>query len=244
MQLKDKKILVTGASSGIGRAIAIAAAQKGAKVIIAYHTNKKGAEETLEQISLFSEGHIIEVDVCNEESVANLFSIITTQHGALDMLVNNAGDAQPGDIFNSDVWKYQLDNILLSAVRTTQGFLKQESSAALRKILMIGSYYGTPYGGDGGYIAYSAAKAALHNFATTLAKVEGTVLVNTIAPGYTWTLAWEGTSEDDKKSLEQETVIKRFIEPDEIAAMAIALLENDAITGQVITVDGGLSLNT
>ena len=243
MQLKDKKIVVTGASSGIGRAIAIAAAQKGAQVIIAYHTNKKGAEETLEQVRLFFFFYIIEVDVCDEESVTNLFSTIAAQHGTLDILVNNAGDAQPGDIFNSDVWKYQLDNILLSAVRTTQSFLKQELSVALRKILMIGSYYGTPYGGDGGYMAYSAAKAALHNFASTLAKVDGTVLVNTIAPGYIWTPAWEGTSEDDKKALEQETIIKRFIEPEEIAAIAIAVLENDAITGQVITVDGGLSLN-
>ncbi len=242
MKLKDKVVLVTGSSSGIGQAIAAALAERGATVIITYHNHQAGAEETLRRVQEFSSGSIVQVDLTDPAQIKAMFAKIASEHGALDVLVNNAGDARPGDFFDNEIWKYQLDNILLSAVHTTQQFLKQNIGADRRKIIMIGSYFGTAFGGSTDYIAYSAAKAALHNLTATLAKIDSSVLVNAIAPGYTWTPAWEGTSDSDKRGCEGETVIKRFILPEEIAQMAVGLLENDAITGQVIAVDGGLSL--
>lgn len=235
-------MLVTGSSSGIGQAIAVAAAEKGATVIITCHNHKTGAEETLRAVEEVSKGYIFQVDLIKQEEIESMFGKIATDIGAIDILINNAGDARPGDFFDNEIWKYQLDNILLSAVHTSQHFLKQNSGADLRKIIMIGSYYGTAFGGSTDFIAYSAAKAALHNLTATLAKTDQGVLVNAIAPGYTWTPAWEGTPEAEKKNCENETVIKRFIRPEEIAHMTMSLLENDAITGQTIVVDGGLSL--
>ncbi len=75
-----------------------------------------------------------------------------------------------------------------------------------------------------------------------LAKIDGKILVNAIAPGYTWTPPWEVISEAEKKICEARTMINRYVTAEEIAQAAVGILENDAITGQIITVDGGLSL--
>ena len=106
----------------------------------------------------------------------------------------------------------------------------------------ITSYYGNTGGGNTEYFAYSVAKAALSSMTVALAKTNGKVLVNAIAPGYTWTPPWEGISEAEKKICESRTIINRCVAAEEIAHAVVGVLENDAITGQIITIDGGLSL--
>ncbi|TSA43836.1 SDR family oxidoreductase, partial [bacterium] len=140
------------------------------------------------------------------------------------------------------LWRDQFENIFFSALHVSQGFLKQNKESSLRKILNITSYYGNIGGGNTEFFAYSVAKAALSSLTVTLAKTDGKVLVNAIAPGYTWTPPWEGISEEEKKICESRTMINRFVTADEIAHATIGILENNAITGQIITVDGGLSL--
>ncbi|MCH7759181.1 SDR family oxidoreductase [Patescibacteria group bacterium] len=120
--------------------------------------------------------------------------------------------------------------------------LNQKKIKELRKILNITSYYGNIGDGNIELFAYSVAKAALSSMTVNLAKVDGKVLVNAIAPGYTWTPPWKGISESEKKIYESRTMINRYVTPEEIAHATIAVLENDAMTGQIITVDGGLSL--
>ena len=240
MNLKDKTILVTGASSGIGQAIAIAVAQKGATAVIAYRKNKEGAEHTLKEVEKYGVGHVVQADLSDQSQVESMFKHISEKIGSVDMLVNNAGHAQPSDFFDNEQWRNQFENIFFSALSVSQQFLEQVKSDAVQKILNITSIYGNLNTGNNEFIAYSAAKAALSSMTVMLAKRDSNILVNAIAPGYVWTPAWEGISE--KKLCESKTMIGRFITPEEIAHMAVAILENDALTGQVVTVDGGLSL--
>lgn len=242
MNLRDKKILITGASSGIGQAIAILCAQKGANILINYQKNLKGAKQTLKEVEKYSKGSIFQADLTDEKQIKKMFADISSKVGQIDILVNNAGDAQPGNFFDNERWEDQFENIFFSALHVSQNFLKQNEKSSLRKILNITSYYGNIGGGNTEYFAYSVAKAALSSMTVALAKTDGKVLVNAIAPGYTWTPPWEGISEAEKKICESRTMINRYVAAKEIAHAAVGVLENDAITGQIITVDGGLSL--
>jgi 3-oxoacyl-[acyl-carrier protein] reductase len=242
MDLKNKTILITGASSGIGQAIAVSCAQKGANVLINYRKNLKGAKQTLKEIEKYSNGFIFQADLTNEKQIKKMFAEISKKMSRIDILVNNAGDAQSGDFFDNKQWKDQFENIFFSALHVSQNFLKQNKKSPLRKILNITSYYGNIDSGNTEVFAYSVAKTALSSMTVNLAKVDGKVLVNAIAPGYTWTPAWEGISKAEKKIYESRTMINRYVTAEEIAHATIAILENDAITGQVITIDGGLSL--
>lgn len=238
MDLKDKTILVTGASSGIGQAIAIECSRKGARVFVHYRKNRKGAEQTLQEVEKHSSGVVVQADLTDEKQTEIMFVLV----GSVDILVNNAGEALPGDFFDTKQWRDQFESIFFSALRTSQLFLQQNKKSPLRKIVNITSYYGNLEGGNTEYFSYSVAKAALASMTVTLAKLDKKVLVNAVAPGYTWTPAWEGISKKDKELCESRTIIDRFVMPEEIAHAAVGLLENDAITGQILTVDGGLSL--
>lgn len=242
MNLHDKTILVTGASSGIGQAIAIACAEKGARVLINFRKNETGANETLAKVDMLSKGHIFQADLTDPKQIEFMFSEIAKTVGKIDIVVNNAGDAQPGDFFDNESWKAQFDNIFFSALYVSQYFLKQNTDASLRKIINVTSYYGNLTGGNTGYFSYSTAKAALNHLTTTLAKTDQHVLVNAIAPGYTMTPAWEGVEEEVLKDRAARTMINRYITSEEVAQITIALLENDAMTGQIIDIDGGLGL--
>jgi len=244
MELKNKTILITGASSGIGQAIAIACAKQGATVLINYRSSKQGAEETLKQVEQFSKGFIFQADLIDQTQVSKMFEEIFNKVGAIDCLVNNAGEAKGGDFFTDEIWHYEIENILFSAVHCIQRFIKQGENIALRKIVNISSVYGNLIGAssDLGYAPYSAAKSAIQNMTVALAKNFENVLINAVAPGRVLTPAWGELSKAEKKDLTADTIIKRFIEPEEIAQTVVYLLENDAVTGQIITVDGGLLL--
>ena len=242
MQLKGKVILVTGASSGIGKAIAAAFARKGAHVLVHYGRNKAGAEETLKEVEKVSSGGLCQADLMNREAIALLFKEIQKTTRAIDVLVNNAGDAQPGDIDDDQMWEYELKNIFLSAIHASREFLAMPS-AQQRKIVNITSVYGNLRGGNPQYLQYSAFKAALANVTTTLNKSTApNVIVNAVAPGYTETPAWAGASTEIKETLARTTAIGRFVTPEEVAHAVVFIAENDALAGQVLTLDGGTSL--
>jgi 3-oxoacyl-[acyl-carrier protein] reductase len=242
MQLKGKIVLVTGASSGIGKAIAVAFAHKSAHVLVHYGRNKAGAEETLKQVETFSSGGLYQADLMNRGSITSLFKEMQQTTRAIDVLVNNAGDARPGDIGDDDVWEYEHQNIFLSAIRMSREFLAMPSSQ-LRKIINITSLYGNLHSGNPHYLQYSAFKAALANVTTTLNKsIAPKVIVNAVAPGYTETPAWAGASKESMEALARTTSIGRFVTPEEVAHAVVFIAENDALAGQVLTLDGGTSL--
>jgi 3-oxoacyl-[acyl-carrier protein] reductase len=196
MDLQGKTVLVTGASSGIGKAIAVAFAQKGAHVLVHYGKNKSGAQETLDQVKALSSGSLHQADLMQRDDIAPLFADIKKTGGTIDVLVNNAGDARAGDIGDDDVWDYEYKNIFLSAVQVSREFLALPSPG-LRKIINVTSLYGNLPTGEPHYLQYSAFKAALANLSATLNKSSAPkVIVNAIAPGYTQTPAWAGAPPD------------------------------------------------
>jgi len=158
-------------------------------------------------------------------------------------LINNAGESAVGSLSDMNVWDSQLKNIFLSQVYTSNEFITFNISENIRKIINISSVYGFPEMGNPDYIQYSAAKAAVNNLTVNLAKkFAPKIHVNAVAPGYTLTPAWEGTSKEELSACENLTQIKRLTKPIEVASMVMALLSNDAITGEIIRVDGGLHL--
>lgn len=242
MDLKDKIVLVTGASSGIGKATAIAFARKGAHVFVHYGKNKNGGQETLTQVEKTSSGRLCQADLMDAGAIKALFDDIRRTAPTLDVLVNNAGEVRPGDLNEDAVWDYEYKNIFLSAMRTSAEFLSMPSSH-LRKIINVTSIFGNLATGDPEYLQYSAFKAALASVTATLSKSAAPhTLVNAVAPGYTETPAWAGASSESKDACARATLIGRFVRPEEVAHSVIFIVENDALTGQVITLDGGTSL--
>lgn len=189
--LKGKVALVTGSSSGIGRSIALALAEEGCVVIINSRKNVKGGYELMnELVDRSGKAIYVQGDLSKPDEAERLFETIVNKFKSLDILINNAGESKGGDFEDIELWRYQFENILLSQVISTSKFLKLKSKG-LRKIVNISSIYGSELGGKENYVAYSAFKAGVNSMTVNLAKnLKGDVLVNAIAPGWTWTPAW------------------------------------------------------
>lgn len=238
MNIKDATVLVTGASGGIGRAIAVAFAEKGATVLIHYGRNKKAAEETLVLVEQYGKGRIYQADLMIDTQISEMFEEIKKDGYLPTILVNNAGDARPGGIFDDRVWEYEFRNIFFSAVKMVQNFLKLSASGE-RQIINITSIFGVLERGDPEYLQYSAAKAAFASFTVTLSKaLAPDVRVNGVAPGYTMTPAWDGVSGEEIEKLTGTTSIGRMLKPEEIADAVVSLSLDDLVTGKIVVVDG------
>ena len=241
MDIKNKIAVVTGGSSGIGKEISLALAREGCKVIFTYNSNEKGANETLKGIG--KNGFKFKVDMHDEAAVGKLFDFAKEKFGKIDVLVNNAGQNRPRDLFDTKVWKeifqVNLFSVVLSSGRAVE--LMKDGG----KILNISSIYGNGKVSDKGLPAYGASKAAINHFTQALAKnLAPKILVNAIAPGYVKTPLWRNTTEEDFKESGKDQLIERMIMPEEIAQMAVSVIKNDAMTGEVVIVDGGISLKT
>lgn len=241
MNLKGKIALVTGGSSGIGQAISIALAEQGVTVIFTYNSSKKGADQTLKKLR--GNGDSFKVDMHSEAQIEELFTYIKKKYKKLDILVNNAGINRPRGLFDTNDWKeiFQID--LFAVVQCTGeavNLMKQSG-----KILNITSIYGEGKACYKGIAAYGAAKAALNHYTQVLAKnLAPNILVNAVAPGYVKTPLWGDIPENEFEESGREQLIERMIVPEEIAQMAVAILQNDAMTGEIVVVDGGISLKT
>lgn len=157
MDLAGKAVLITGASSGIGRAIAIAFARKRAHVLVHYGKNKSGAQETFDKIKRLSSGSLHQTDLMNRDQIAALFTEIKKTTPTIDVLVNNAGDARPGEIGDDEAWDYEYKNIFQSAVQVSREFITLPA-AGLRKIVNITSLYGNLATGEATFLQYSALR--------------------------------------------------------------------------------------
>lgn len=244
MNLKDKVVLVTGASKGIGKATAVAFAKEGANVIINFKSDSKAAQEVLEECNKYSEGSVtIQADVSDKGNVSEMLGKIKRQFGHLDVLVNNAGTFDEDDSpTNIKAFENIYKNNFLSCVMVTKYALELMKAG---KIVNISSIHARLGYGRPTAIAYSAFKAALESYTKNLAKeVAPEILVNAIAPGRVATPMWGNPDEKEQKELGQVHLIKRMIQPEEIAEGIVFLVKNDAICGEVLTVDGGMSLVT
>lgn len=240
-KLKGKTSLVTGASSGIGQAIAITLAKEGCEVVFTYNSNEKGAKDTLNKIG--KSGLMVKVDIKNDKEIEKLFATIKSKYKKLDILVNNAGINRPRGLFEVKDWKeiFQVD--LFSAVSITGKAAELMKGSG--KILNVTSVYADGKACYKGIAPYGAAKAALNHYTQILSKnLAPNILVNAIAPGYVRTPLWGEKTDKEFDESGMEQLIERMIDPSEIAHMAVEVIKNDAMTGEIVYVDGGISLKT
>jgi 3-oxoacyl-[acyl-carrier protein] reductase len=244
-KLSGKVALITGASRGIGRAIAIEFAKQGASVIINYSTDDEGAKETLEEVKKANGyGVIIKGDISSFEKCQTIVEEVLKVMGKIDILVNNAGISYLGlfiDATEEEIQKIISTN-LLGAMYLTKHVLKDMLLRKNGNIINISSMWGEV--GASCEVLYSITKGGLNLFTKALAKeiAPSNIRVNCIAPGVINTKMNSFLDEAEKKSLEEEIPLGRFGDPCEIGKLAVFLGCEDSsyITGQIIRVDGGL----
>lgn len=246
MQLKNKVVLITGSSRGIGKATALRFAKDGAKIVVNYKTNKKGAEEVLKKIKkLGTDAVAIQADVSDPKEVKKLFQLALKKYNTVDLLINNAGLAKKKDflkITRNDLIE-EFDKNFFSIVYCSQEAVKIMLKNGTGKIINMSSICGLPNTGCSTILTYSTAKAASISFTKTLAQaLAPEITVNAVAPGFTLTRYWNGTTKNEEIELLNSTLLKRWVKPEEIAEAFLYLAKNDAVTGQVLIVDGGYTL--
>lgn len=248
MNFKDKVVLVTGSSRGIGRSIAVKFAKEGATVIINYRSNETEAKAITEIISSYSSNSIcIQADVSKEHDVKRMIDTIIEKYGRIDILVNNAGIAIDNDFKDRHVkdWQETLNTNLIGVFLTSKYAGKYMLERQYGKIINITSTNGIdtiyPYSID-----YDASKAGLINMTKNLAiEFAPFINVNAVAPGWVDTGMNDDLSKSYLKSEMEKTLLKRFAEPEEIANVVLFLASDMAryIDGETIRVDGGLKMS-
>ncbi|MBO7616289.1 MAG: 3-oxoacyl-ACP reductase FabG [Bacteroidales bacterium] len=239
-----KYALITGASRGLGKAIALRLAKDGFAVIINYQSNKEAAEDTLKQVQeAGGTGELLPFDVSDAQAIETALESWTASHPDeyISVLVNNAGIRQDNLMvfMQEEQWSRVLDTTLNGFFYITRRLLKDMMTHRNGRIINMASLSGLK--GLPGQTNYSAAKAALIGATKALAQEVAArkVTVNAIAPGF---IATDMTKELDEAELKKLIPLGRFGKPEEVAALTSFLASDDAayITGQVISINGGL----
>lgn len=238
MNLNEKHALVTGGTSGIGKAIALKFAEAGANVTI-LGTNKERAESTLQELQAISSDQKFAAKIVNLGSPEEIRAL--AKEIQIDILVNNAGITRDRLFMamKEDDWN-EVINVNLNAIyHLTHAFIRPMLKNK-GKIINISSVSGLS--GNPGQANYSAAKAGLIGMTRTLARELGGkgVTVNCIAPGFITTPMTDKLNEAQQQAILSRIPLKRFGKPEEIAQAALFLATADYITGQTIAVDGGM----
>lgn len=234
--------MITGASRGIGRAAAIACAREGCAIAINFKMDSNAAREVLKECNKHSEGSfIVKADVSKEKDIREMLREVKKRFSNIDALVNNAGIFDESDApTNVAAFENVYKNNFLSVIMVTKHVLPLMKEG---KIVNLSSIHGRLGHGRSSTIAYSAFKAALESYTKTLAKeLVPKILVNAVAPGATKTPMWGKLSAKEEKEVSAKHLIQRMIRPEEIADGIVFLLKNDAICGEIMTIDGGSSL--
>lgn len=245
--LSGKIALVTGASRGIGRQTAITLASYGATVIVNYNGSKEKAEEVVKEIQ--SNGGKAAVYGCNVSdyaAVETMMKELVSEYGRIDILVNNAGITKDGLLMKMSEEDY--DAVLDINLKGTFNCIKHISRQMLKqktgRIINLSSVVGVY--GNAGQVNYSASKAGVIGITKSVAKEIGSrgVTVNAVAPGFIITEMTDAMPEDAKKQVADRIAMKKLGETKDVAELVAFLASDKAsyITGQVICVDGGMSI--
>lgn len=247
MSLEGKIALVTGASRGIGRQVALTLAKKGAMVIVNYNGSQARAEDVEKEI--VAEGGkavVYGCDVSDFAKAEDMIKSIIKEYGSIDILVNNAGVTRDNLLMKMS--EEDFDKVISTNLKGAFNCIKHVSRQMLRqksgRIVSISSVVGIA--GNAGQANYAASKAGIIGLTKSAAKELGSrgITVNAIAPGYVETEMTEVLSEELKEKMVENIALRRAGKPEDIANAVAFLVSEEAsyITGQVISVDGGMTI--
>lgn len=244
MELQGKVAIVTGGGTGIGRAVSLDLARQGVAVAVNYARSEADAARTVREIeTLGGRAIAVRADVTVEDDVRAMARETAAVFGGVDLLVNNAGTTRyiplaDLESVTDDVWDEILAVNLKGAFRCARAvapFMRERGGGAICNVSSVAGI-----AGDGSSLPYAVSKAALNGLTRSLAKaLAPSIRVTAVAPGIVKT-RWVAGREDHVERLSKAALLQRTASPEDVARMVCALLAQDAITGQVIPVDGGL----
>ena len=245
--LNGKVALVTGAGSGIGKAIALAMAKNGATVIVNYGHSQAGANAVVDEITeMGGAAEAVQCSVNDFEAVAAMIKDVAKRYGRIDILVNNAGITKDNLIMmlKEEDFDDVIDVNLKGTFNTMRHIARQMMKQKGGSIINISSVVGVM--GNAGQVNYAASKAGIIGMTKSMARELGSrnVRVNAVAPGFVETKMTEGLSDEVKAAGAAQIPLGRFAQPEEIASAVCFLASDNAayITGQVLCVDGGMCM--
>jgi 3-oxoacyl-[acyl-carrier protein] reductase len=242
--LENEVALVTGASRGIGRAIALELGRRGARVV-GTATTEQGAASIGNALSAAGiQGRGVVLDVSNDSSVEQCFKDVEAREGTPTVLVNNAGITHDGLLMRMSAadWQSVIETDLSSVYRTCKAVMRGMMKARRGRIINIASVVAVM--GNAGQTNYSAAKAGMIGFSKSLAREIGSrgITVNVVAPGFIVTDMTDALSEDNRKTLMAQVPLGRLGSADDVAHAVAFLASPQAgyITGETLHVNGGM----
>jgi 3-oxoacyl-[acyl-carrier protein] reductase len=247
VSLTERIAVVTGASRGIGRGIALELAACGATVVVNFQKNVQSAEEVAQQIvSAGGKASVFGADVGQEDGANSLIKYATDTYGKIDILVNNAGTTRDNVIMLMSADDF--DSVIQTNLRSTWLCSKAAVRSMMRKrygrIVNVSSISGIA--GNGGQTNYSASKAGIIGFTKALARevASRSITVNAVAPGFVLTDLTSGLPEDITSKLNENIPLGRWGTIEDVAKATAFLASDDAsyITGHVLVVDGGMAM--
>jgi 3-oxoacyl-[acyl-carrier protein] reductase len=247
VRLAGKRVLVTGASSGIGAAIAVGCAHEGADVALTYRGNADGAEATAARIrELGRRAEVFQVDISRDGDVAAMVEALLPRFGIVDVWINNAG----ADILTGSGGRLsrteKLDRVLAVDLRGTivASWAAVDMMAGRGGVILNMSWDHVTFGMKGeNPIIYSAAKGGIASFSRSLARaVAPAIRVNILAPGFIETAFGEQADQDWHREVADLTPLRRWGVPEDLVGAAVFLASDDSafVTGQMIAVNGGV----
>ncbi|MDF1506620.1 3-oxoacyl-[acyl-carrier-protein] reductase [Robertmurraya sp. DFI.2.37] len=245
MKTEGKNAIVTGASRGIGREIALELARQGANVAVNYAGSEKMANDVVAEIkSLGRKAIAVQADVADGDSVSTMMKQVVEQFGTIDILVNNAGITRDNLLMRmkEEDWDAVIDTNLKGVFLCTKAVTRQMMKQRSGRIINISSIVGV--GGNAGQANYVAAKAGVIGLTKTTAKELASrgITVNAVAPGFITTDMTDQLNEDVKVEMLKQIPLARLGEPQDIAKVVVFLASEDSryMTGQTLHVDGGM----
>tara|TARA_Y100001968_G_scaffold304139_1_gene318893 strand:+ start:726 stop:1478 length:753 start_codon:yes stop_codon:yes gene_type:complete len=244
--LENKTAIITGASRGIGKAIALALSKEGAEVIINHSSSPEQAEEVVNTIrSSGGKAYSVQANIAEEASVNELIKTVLEKSSRIDVLVNNAGITRDGLLMRmkTDDWKSVIDLNLSGVFLCTKAVSRQMLKQKEGRIINITSVVGLM--GNAGQANYSAAKAGLIGLTKSTAKEFASrgITVNAVAPGF---IVTDMTKELNNEEILKAIPLSKFGDPEHVAGAVRFLAADPAasyITGQVLQVDGGMLMS-